>query len=126
MADHDLKVQRLGQMFTEIDASTLSMVLESHSGNVQAAAAFLLDAPPPPPAAARAMQQPQQPLQQPPPQQQEQDLGPQPAMQEYRIQTTLSKGWLEKQSGGKTGFAKKSMGDKVRDLPRSLAPLLGL
>ena len=44
MADHDLKVQRLGQMFTEIDASTLSMVLESHSGNVQAAAAFLLDA----------------------------------------------------------------------------------
>jgi hypothetical protein len=47
------------------------------------------------------VQQQQQP--QAPPPASEQELGPQPAMQEYRIQTTLSKGWLEKQSGGKKG-----------------------
>jgi hypothetical protein len=37
-------------------------------------------------------------------------------MQEYRIQTTLSKGWLEKQSGGKAPSlsGKKSLGDKMR------------
>ena len=40
--------------------------------------------------------------------------GPQPANQEYRIQTTLSKGWLEKQSGGKMGYAKRTLGDKMK------------
>eukprot|EP01043_Picozoa_sp_COSAG02_P039685 COSAG02_NODE_3151_length_7275_cov_3.804905_10_plen_288_part_00 len=59
-------------------------------------------APPPPTQTTQApAHQPQHP--QAPPPASEQDLGPQPAMQEYRIQTTLSKGWLEKQSGGKTG-----------------------
>ena len=44
------------------------------------------------------------------------DLGPQPAMQEYRIQTVLSKGWMEKQSGGKAPkkSGKKSLGEKLK------------
>jgi hypothetical protein len=37
------RLDRLAAMFTEIDRPTLSAVLEAHSGNLQAAASYLLD-----------------------------------------------------------------------------------